>query len=587
MIDTETQQKLTAILYADVVAYSRLTGQDEVGTHRRVMKVLDYASDLITQCNGSVLRYAGDAILAEFSSVSKLVKTAVQIQNELAKENSGLPGNERVEIRIGVNIGEVIQDRGEIFGHGVNLAARLESVAKPGGICISAAVQEQISGKLDITFTDGGKECFKNISHPVHVYHWLPDGKSETTSPQVDNLTRSSIAVLAFENMSGDPEQVYFSDGITEDIITELSHFKDIAVTARNSSFAFRDQSFDIVEIGRKLNVQYVLEGSIRRSGQRVRVTAQLIDASTGTHVWADKYDRDLKDVFAVQDEVVRVIATTLIGKLRHADHEIARRKPPSSLAAYDCVVLGLNHFYKWTPEDNSKALALFNQAISIDPEYACAYAWLAQAHFREGLNIWSASYEQSFSLTYEYATKAVTLDDNDSLSHTAMGIAYLFRGEHELARAHFGRALTLNPSNTDAMVHMARCEALTGDPDKGMARLSEALQYNPLANYQWFVGQIEYISERYDVAVKALMSLSSPNALVHAFLAASYGQLGNLSEAKDEASRFVTAATELLKSANAKVPESWVEFVVARYPFQHEEDAARLRVGLTSAGLR
>ena len=193
-----------------------------------------------------------------------------------------------------------------------------------------------------------------------------------------------------------------------------------------------------------------------------------------------------------------------LIGKLRHADHELATRKTPTSLVAYDCVVLGLNHFYKWTPDDNKKALELFTQAISIDPEYACAYAWLAQAYFREGLNMWSASYEHRFSLLYDYAVKAVTLDDNDSLTHTALGIAYLFRREHDLARSHFERALTLNPSNTDAMVHLARWEALTGNPDKGIERLTEALQYNPLANYQWFVGQIDFIAERYDDALKS-----------------------------------------------------------------------------------
>ena len=287
-----------------------------------------------------------------------------------------------------------------------------------------------------------------------------------------------------------------------------------------------------------------------------------------------------------MQDEVVRVIATTLIGKLRHADHELAKRKTPTSLAAYDCVVLGLNHFYKWTPDDNRRALELFKQAISIDPEYACAYAWLAQAYFREGLNMWSASYEKSFSLLYDHAAKAVTLDDNDSLTHTAMGIAHLFRSEHDLARSHFEHALMLNPSNTDAMVHFARWEALTGNPDKGIERLTEALQYNPLANYQWFVGQIDFIAERYNVAVQALNSLSSPNALVHAFIAACYAQLGNILEAEKAASLFVIKATELLKVSGAREPDSWIEFVIARYPFQHEDDAERLKVGLAKAGI-
>ena len=586
MAESETIQKLTAIFYADVVAYSRLTGEDEIGTHARVMKVLDYVSEMILGANGSVLRYAGDAILAEFSSVSRLIETAAEIQQNLASENSKLPEKERVEIRIGANLGEVIQDRGEIYGNGVNLAARLEAAARPGGLCVSAAVHDQVAGRVNIEFSDGGIQEFKNIALPVHVYHWSP-GIDKAGTPEISiPHAKTSIAVLAFENMSGDPEQDYFSDGISEDIITELSHFKDISVIARNSSFTFRGQSVDIVDVGQKLNVHYVLEGSIRKAGQRVRVTAQLVDATTGAHVWADKYDRELEDVFAVQDEVVRVIATTLIGKLRHAEHELARRKAPSSLAAYDCVVLGLNHFYKWTPDDNRKALELFRQATAIDPEYAGAYAWLAQAYFREGLNIWSASFEDSFSLLYENAARSVALDDNDSLTHTAMGIAHLFNHEHALARAHFDRALGLNPSNTDAMVHYARLEALTGNPDGGLERLTEALRYNPFANYQWFAGQIDFIAERYEEAISALNSLSSPNALVHAFLAASHGQLGNDVEAENAASRFIETAKGLLDATGTAAPDSWADFVVARFPFQREIDADRLRSGLSQAGI-
>jgi adenylate cyclase len=586
MAENFSNHKLTAILYADIAGYSRLTSQDEMGTHKRVMEILDYASETIKQADGVVLRYAGDAILAEFSSVLKLVQTAVNIQNELESRNSEFSAETRIQLRVGLNLGEVLQDRGEIYGDGVNLAARLEAAASPGGICISSAVHEQIVGKIECDFTDGGIKPFKNIANPVHVYHWAPGVEPRNFSRPIGVLEKTSIAVLAFENMSGDPEQGYFSDGITEDIITELSHFKDISVTARNSSFAFRDQAVDIIEIGQKLNVHYVLEGSIRKSGRRVRVTAQLIDAATGSHVWADRYDRDLEDVFEVQDEVVKVIAATLIGKLRHADHELAKRKMPSSLVAYDCVVLGLNHFYKWTPDNNQKALELFNQAILIDPEYAGAYAWLAQAHFRDGLNMWSPSYEHSFSLLYDYAVKAATLDDNDSLTHTALGIAHLFRREHDLSRSHFERALTLNPSNTDAMVHFARWEALTGNPDKGIERLTEALKYNPLANYQWFVGQIEFIAERYDDAVNALNSLSGPNALVYAFVAASYGQLGSISQAESAASQFIIKATDLLNASGTKLPNSWIDFVVARYPFQQEDDAARLKAGLAKAGI-
>jgi adenylate cyclase len=398
---------------------------------------------------------------------------------------------------------------------------------------------------------------------------------------------KSSIAVLAFENMSGDSEQDYFTDGITEDIITELSHFKNLSVTARNSSFTFRGQSIDIIEVGQKLNVHYVLEGSIRKSGQRIRVTAQLIDATTGTHVWADRYDRDLADVFAVQDEVVRIISTTLIGKVQQADHFLAKRKSPSNLKAYDCVVLGIDHFYKWTPEDNRKALELFKQAITIDPEYASAYAWLAHAHYREGFNAWSASYESSLSLSYDFAMKAIALDDNDSHTHTSLGVSYLYLGEHDLAKSHLGRALALNPSDTNAMVQIARCEALEGNPDEGVDRLAEALHINPLANYQWYVGEIHYIAGRYEDAAQALSTLSRPNALVYAFLAASHGQLGGTEKAQKLASLFVSMAKDLVGTSGAPLPESWIQFVTARFPFKRQQDADHLRMGLEKAGLQ
>ena len=580
-----SNHKLTAILYADVAAYSRLIERDEIGMHQHVMDLMDFVSETITGSGGKVLRYAGDAILAESSSILNLAQAAIDIQRELANRNQALDHEDRVQIRIGLNIGEVLEDRGEIFGEGVNLAARLEAAAEPGGLCVSAIVHDQVASRLGVEFADGGQVDFKNLSHSVQTYHWRPESRPDKIPGNLSADGKSSVAVLAFEDMSGDPDQEYFSDGITEDIITELSHFRDISVIARHSSFAFRGKSVDIAEVARKLNVKYVLKGSIRKSGQRVRVTAQLIDASTGTHVWADRYDRKLEDVFTLQDELVRVISTTMIGKLRHADREHAKRKSATSLAAYDCVVLGLDHFYRWTPEDNESALNLFKQAISIDPDYACAHAWLAQAYFREGLNLWSSSHENSFSLLFDHANKAVALDDNDSLSHTALAIANLFRGEHELARAHFERALALNPSNTDAMVHFARWHALTGNPDKGLVLLNEALEYNPLANYQWFVGQIEYIAERYEEAVQALISISSPNALVHAFLAASYGQLGNLPAATRQKDEFIARVEVLLEASGAKAPDSWIDLVLARYPFKDEADADRLRSGLGKAG--
>ena len=332
--------------------------------------------------------------------------------------------------------------------------------------------------------------------------------------------------------------------------------------------------------------MRYVLEGSIRKAGNRVRVTSQLCDAKTGGHVWAERYDRDVEDIFAVQDEVVRTITATLIGRVERAGYEVAKRKPPGSVKAYDCVVHGLSYFYKWTPADNEKARELFDQAIEIDPEYAPAYAWLAEAHFREGLNAWSASHERSFATLFDYASKSVALDDNDSRTHASLGIAYLFRSEHDFARYHFEHALSLNPSDTRALVHLARCQALAGDPEKGVESLKEASRFNPLANYNWYAGQVFYIAHQYQQALDALTSLSSPNALVHAFTGATHAQLGHLEEAQQSASLFITMAESLIEASGAPRPESWVEFVTVRYPFKQAEDAEHLASGLRLSGV-
>ncbi len=328
--------KLTAILYADVAGYSRLTGDDELGTHHRVMSALDSAAEIIKNGRGKVLRYAGDAILAEFSSIVAATNASVAIQNELQSRNQDTPEQQQIRVRIGINLGEVLEDRGEIFGEGVNLAARLEAAALPGGICVSAAVHEQIVGKVDVEFEDGGFEEFKNIAKAVHVYHWPPGSattgrfRATMADPSAVELVlpdKPSIAVLPFDNMSTDPEQAFFADGISEDITTELSKFRSLFVIARNSSFAFKGQSIDVKEVSRKLGVRYVVEGSVRRSGNRVRVTAQLVDAVDDKHLWAERYDRDLEDIFAVQDEVTHAVVATIEPHLASTERQRARRK--------------------------------------------------------------------------------------------------------------------------------------------------------------------------------------------------------------------------------------------------------------------
>ena len=337
MTSHNVKRKLTAIFYADVAGYSRHTGRDELGTHRQVMDTLDYASDAVGQGGGTVLRYAGDAVLAEFPSVVAAVESAANIQAELWSRNKIKDEAERIQIRIGLNLGEVIQDRDEIFGDGVNLAARLESAATPGGICISASVFEQVAGKIDIVFADGGEENFKNIERPVRVYHWHPGpAPAVARNDELPLPDKPSIAVLPFDNMSNDPDQEFFADGITEDIITELSREKDLFVIARNSTFAYKGKSPDIRQVARELGVRYVLEGSVRKAGNRVRLNAQLIDAQSNNHVWAERYDRSLEDIFTVQDELTSTINNSLLQKFRDADIERAMRRTPRNLAAYD-----------------------------------------------------------------------------------------------------------------------------------------------------------------------------------------------------------------------------------------------------------
>ena len=380
-------RKLVAVFYADVAGYSRLTGADEVGTHQRVMTMLDDVTARINEADGTVLRYAGDAVLATFPSVVLAVDTAGAIQTALANGNAEIDNDERVQIRIGINLGDVIEDRGEVYGDGVNLAARLEAAAEPGGICLSAGAHDQVEGKASITFTDGGSQNFKNIDKPVHVWRWSPGGPAANVYEAAPALPdKPSIAILAFNNMSGDPEQEYFADGVTEDIITELSKYRSIFVIARNSSFAYKGRAINIKQVGQELGVRYVLEGSVRRSAQRVRVTAQLIEAASGNHLWAERYDRMLDDVFELQDEITETIVAAIQPELEVAERERARRKSPENLSAWEHFQRGMWHNYRATLEDTTLAEACFRDALAVDPRYASAHAGMGYSGFQRTL---------------------------------------------------------------------------------------------------------------------------------------------------------------------------------------------------------
>ncbi|TDJ13902.1 MAG: hypothetical protein E2O65_15360 [Gammaproteobacteria bacterium] len=583
--------KLTAILYADVAGYSRLTGDDELGTHHRVMSALDSATEFIKTSGGSVLRYAGDAILAEFSSVVAAANASIAIQNELQSRNQATPEDQQIRVRIGINLGEVLEDRGEIFGQGVNLAARLEAAALPGGICVSAAVHEQIVGKVDVEFADGGFEEFKNIAKPVHVFHWQPgltitgqDGTVLAKSSVADLVLpdKPSIAVLAFENMSTDPEQAFFADGISEDIITELSTFRSLFVIARNSSFAFKGQSIDVKEVGRKLGVRYVVEGSVRRSGNRVRVTAQLIDAVNDKHLWAERYDRELEDIFAVQDEVTHAIVSTIEPHLASTERQRARRKPTESLGAWECYQRGLWHMYQFQHDDLIQALQLLERAVALDPTFSSAHAGLALTLHYHVLLGFAPDRDAELARAFEAGRTAVKLDENDSFAHLALGRIHTIHGEHDAAIARCDIAISLTPSYANAHFGRAHSLWMSGRASEAIASHDEAMRLSPRDPILWAFMASKAIAlillGRYEEGLDwALRAQRQPNAALWAFLpeAAALALLERIDEAR--------ASLERARELQHDISVSFVDHVL---PITDTDYRALFMGGLIKAGM-
>jgi TolB-like protein/Flp pilus assembly protein TadD len=400
------------------------------------------------------------------------------------------------------------------------------------------------------------------------------------------NSDKPSIAVLPFTNMSGDPEQEYFSDGITEDIITELSRFRSLLVIARNSSFQYKGKSVDVRRVARELRVQYVVEGSVRKMANRIRITAQFIDTSTGSHLWSERYDRALDDLFAVQDEVVRTVAATLVGRLEQAAWERVKTRPTTDLRAYELYLRGLKHFVAWTPLDNRASRTLFTAAIDIERDYAAAHAALSEAVFRDWLNGWSDNPEADFTAFHELAIRSVQLDEEDSRTHAALGLACIYHGQWDRARLHLMRAVELNPSNTHALVCLARLELLTGNSQGAIERVQGATRLNPFGKYGWYLGQAYYVAGRYDDATAILRSLSEPTAMVWAWLAASQAMLGQDRAAGASLRAFHEAMKNSPLGQQLADGQGWRRFLLERWPFQKDGDLQNLLQGLRKAGL-
>ena len=583
------ERKLAAILSADVKGYSRLMGEDEVATIRTLTAYRQVLETLIQHHRGRVVDSPGDNVLAEFASVIDAVRCAVEIQRELRGRNADLPVSKRMEFRIGLNVGDVVVAGERIYGDGVNIAARLESLAEAGGVCVSGSVYEQVETKLDLEYEYLGEQTVKNISKPIRMYRvreaprvtaLSAGGKGEGSSASLPLPDKPSLAVLPFLNMSSDPEQEYFSDGITEDLITDLSKLSGLFVISRNSVFTYKGKTVKPEQVSKELGVQYVLEGSIRKAGNRVRITAQLIDATTGYHLWAERYDRELQDIFAVQDEVTQKIVAALKVTLREGEERRLGRPPTMNLAAYDSYLRGLESYALRTQEANAQARQMFEQAITLDPQFAAAYAFLGRTYLMEIVFQWNQD-PQTQEKLFALGQKAVTLDDSQPAAHETLALAYLGKKQHAQAIAEAEKAVALDPNYADAYVTLAEILTFAGRPAEAITLVQQAMRLNPRypAHYLWALGHAYRLAGQPEEAIVALkrVLMRNPNHLTaHLLLATIYGEAGQEKEGRAE-------AAEILRIS----PNYSLETVKQRIPYKDPAVLERQLAALRRTGLQ
>jgi adenylate cyclase len=623
------KRKLTAILSADVKGYSHLMGADEETTVRTLTIYRELISTLVVDHNGGVVDSTGDNILAEFASVVDALRCAWDVQQEIKSRNTDLPENRRMNFRIGINLGDVIEEKDRIYGDGVNIAARLENLAEEGGICISGTAYDQVKNKLPFRYEYNGEQTVKNIKEPVRVYSVLI--KPETARKAIaDNKVRRktwkkvtlsafivlvvvaggfigwylyhhqaaqiepassdkmafalpdkpSIVVLPFTNMSEDPEQEYFSDGITEDLITDLSKISGLFVIARGSAFIYKGKAAKIAEVGRELGVRYVLEGSVRKANSRVRITAQLVDATTGGHLWAERYDRDLKDIFALQDEVTQKIVAALAVKLTADEKKRLMRKYTDNIDAYDFYLQGAEYQNRYTKEANVQARQLFKRAVGLDPEFAMAHAALGFTHFHEWTFGWSRD-PQPLEHAFELAQLTLDLDDSLPLGHHLLGKVYLWKKQHEKAIAELKKAIAFSPNDADQLVGLGYILNFTGRPEDALGLVKKAMRLNPMypAYYLWELGHSYFLTGRYEEAIETLNKVLDRNSdfmPAHAYLAASYSEIRREEEARAEVAEIKRLS-----------PQISLEAMRQRLPYKDQAGMERLFDRMRKAGLK
>jgi adenylate cyclase len=582
MTEERLQRRLAAILSADVVGYSRLMGLDEAGTLSRLNALRRELIDpAIAAHAGRIVKLMGDGALVEFASAVDAVTCAIEIQRQLRERDASGSQANPIQFRIGINVGDIIIEGEDILGDGVNIAARIEGIAEPGGISISEDAWRQVQGKVAANFVDAGEQSLKNIARPVRL-DLVPKAGSvlKAQRPAIALPDKPSIAVLAFNNMSGDPEQEYFSDGISEDIITDLSKLSELHVIARNSSFTYKGKPVDVMQVGRDLRVRYVLEGSVRKAGNRVRVTGQLIDAESGAHIWADRFDRDLNDIFAVQDELTQEIISALKVKLTPEKKDRLARKNTIDQEAYDLFLRGRERAWLNTRSGNIEARSLLGRAVTINPDFAAAHAFIGFTHVNDYINGWADIPERSLQIGLEIAERAVQMDETEPQGHYALAVALYFHRQLDRALAEARRSVALEPNFAQGHQTIARILTFSGDANGAINTLDAYMRLDPLYPDMllYFLAEARFWLGQFDEAVMALKQRHERNpdsATSYALLASCYGHLGRIAESR-------AAWAEVMRIS----PNFSIERQRRILPFKNPDDFERRVEGLRLAGL-
>lgn len=583
MAAPRVERRLAAVLAADVVGYSHLMEIDEAGTVARLKcHRKELVEPLVAEHNGRVVKLMGDGALCEFPSAVAAVEVALAVQREMAGRETGLPEDQRIRFRIGINLGDLIVEGDDLYGDGVNIAARLEALAEPGGVVISGTVHDQVAGKVGTGFAELGELRLKNIGRPVRAYRVVSDRAVPVAPRDAPAGERPVVAVMPFTTMSDAADQEYFADGLTEDLITALSAWRRFPVIGRHSTFAYKGKSPTIAQVAKELDARYVVEGSVRRAGSRVRIAAQLIDAATGHHVWAQRYDRELTDIFAVQDEITERMVVAIEPELDRAERQRALRKAPDNLDAWDLALRAQSHVYQFTADDNREAFRLLEQAIRLDPGSAFALSLLALCHYKDAILGFSRDRVSSFSETYRAAERAVMLDGGDWLAHAMLGIARLWtRRDFDRALAEVTRAAELNPSSTIARLFVSCILEFGGRPADAIPGLNAAVRldpFSPLLSFAYADLAISHLlvrePEQAVAAAEQAISINPDNVRARQRLTAALGHLGRTGEARD-------ALASLLR----RQPDLSLEYIDSTYPFRLAEDREFFLVGLRKAG--